>query len=185
MIREIDLMAYLPEYLKEYKELEKTLKAQQPEMQKLAETVECVKNNQFITTADEEGIRKFETMLEVTALDNDTLENRKFRVLSRWNNTIPYTASVLRKRLENLCGKDGYQLEIMHLESKMKVRVALTNKKNYGMVEEMLQEVIPANIWIDLSLLYNQHITLGKFTHRQLAAYTQKEVRNEVLNHGN
>lgn len=185
MNREIDLMDYLPEYLKEYKELEKTLKAQQPEIKKLAETVERLKNNQFITTADEEGIRKFETMLEVTALDNDTLENRKFRVLSRWNNTIPYTASVLRKRMENLCGKDGYQLEILHLESKVKVRVALTNKKNYGMVEEMLQEVIPANIWIDLSLLYNQHKTLSKFTHRQLAAYTQKEVRNEVLNHGN
>ncbi len=185
MNREIDLMDYIPEYLKEYKELEKTLKAQQPEIKKLAETVERLKNNQFITTADEEGIRKFETMLEVTALDNDTLENRKFRVLSRWNNTIPYTASVLRKRLENLCGKDGYQLEILHLESKVKVRVALTNKKNYGMVEEMLQEVIPANIWIDLSLLYNQHKTLSKFTHRQLAAYTQKEVRNEVLNHGN
>mgnify|MGYP006922460833 CR=1 FL=1 len=76
-------------------------------------------------------------------------------------------------------------LEILHLESKVKVRVALTNRKNYGMVEEMLKEVIPANIWIDLSLLYNQHKTLGKFTHRQLAAYTQKEVRNEVLNHGN
>lgn len=185
MIREINLMAYLPGYLKEYKELKKTLKAQQPEMQRLAETVERVKNNQFIATADEEGIRKFEAMLEVVALDNDTLENRKFRVLSRWNNTIPYTASVLRKRLENLCGKDGYQLEIMHLERKVKVRVALTNKKNYGMVEEMLEEVIPANIWIDLSLLYNQHKTLGGFTHRQLAAYTQKEVRNEVLNHGN
>ncbi len=185
MIREIDLMSYLPEYLQEYKELEKALKAQQPEVQKLAEAAERIKNNQFITTADEEGVRKFETMLEVTALDNDTLENRKFRVLSRWNNTIPYTAAVLRKRLESLCEKEGYLLEILHLENKVKVRVALTNRKNYGMVEEMLKEVIPANIWIDLSLLYNQHKTLGKFTHRQLAVYTQKEVRNEVLNHGN
>ena len=111
MIREIDLMSYLPEYLQEYKELEKALKAQQPEVQKLAEATERIKNNQFITTADEEGIRKFETMLEVTALDNDTLENRKFRVLSRWNNTIPYTAAVLRKRLESESTRGPYQQE--------------------------------------------------------------------------
>ena len=98
MIREIDLMSYLPEYLQEYKELEKALKAQQPVVQKLAEATERIKNNQFITTADEEGVRKFETMLEVTALDNDTLENRKFRVLSRWNNTIAETLGLQYQR---------------------------------------------------------------------------------------
>lgn len=185
MIRKVDLISYLPEYLHGYKELGKTMEAQQAEIQKLEDIIEELKNNQFIISADEQGIKKYETMLGVIALDDDTLENRKFRVLSRWNNTIPYTVFTLREKLENLCGKDGYILKVMNKEYRVLVRVSLISKKNYRMVEEMLNEVIPANMVIDLSLLYNQHITLGKFTHRRLAAYTHSQIRNEVLPNGN
>ncbi|EOS27670.1 hypothetical protein C806_00117 [Lachnospiraceae bacterium 3-1] len=184
MIREVDLISYLPEYLHGYQELEKIMAVQQVEIQALEDITEVFKNNQFILSADEQGIKKYEIMLGVTALDDDTLENRKFRVLSRWNNTIPYTVFTLKEKLENLCGKDGYILEALNEEYRVFVRVALTSKKNYRMVEEMLNEVIPANMIVDLSLLYNQHSTLGKFTNRQLAMYTQNQIRNEVLVNG-
>ena len=84
----------------------------------------------------------------------------------------------------NLCGEEGYVLELLNLEYKVKVRVALKSKKNYRMVEGLLGEVIPANMEIDLSLLYNQHKTLRQFTHGQLTAYTHNQIRNEVLNDG-
>ena len=185
MVRKVDLISYLPEYLHGYKELRKIMEVQQAEIQKLEDITGALINNQFIISADEQGIEKYETMLGVAALDDDTLENRKFRILSRWNNTIPYTVSALKEKLENLCGKDGYILEVLNGEYRVFVRIALTSKKNYRMVEEMLEEVIPANMVIDLSLLYNQHATLKKFTHRQLAAYTHNQVRNEVLADGN
>ncbi len=185
MVREVDLISYLPEYLHGFRELKELMGAQQPEVQALEDATEVLKNNQFILSADGQGIRKFETMLGVTALDDDTLENRKFRVLSRWNNAIPYTVPVLKRKLENLCGEGGCLLEIFHTEYRVKVRVALASKKNYRMVGEMLGEVIPANMEIDLSLLYNQHKTLGKFTHSQLAAFTHRQIRNEVLKDGN
>ena len=53
------------------------------------------------------------------------------------------------------------------------------------MVKEMLEEVIPANMEIDLSLLYNQHETLAKFTHKELAKYTHRQIREEVLSYVN
>lgn len=185
MVRNVDLISYLPEFMRCYKELEKILNAQRPEVQSLEDATEVLKNNQFIISADEQGIKKFEDMLSVTALDDDSLENRKFRVLSKWNNAIPYTVWVLRVKLATLCGTDGYILQVFHKDYKVKVRVALKSKRNYKMVEEMLAEVIPANMVIDLSLLYNQHETLKKYTHRQLAEYTHDQIRNEVLNNGN
>lgn len=185
MIRNVDLISYLPEFLHDYKELEKLLEAQQPEVQVLEDDTEVLKNNQFIISTDEQGIKKFENMLGITALDDDLLDNRIFRVLSRWNNAIPYTVAVLKQKLETLCGADGYLLEIYNREYRVKVRVALKSKKNYKMVGGMLKEVIPANMVIDLSLLYNQHETLNKYTHRQLAEFTHKQIRNEVLNSGN
>ncbi|EOT26516.1 hypothetical protein C805_00608 [Eubacterium sp. 14-2] len=184
MIREADLISFLPEFMCGYLELRKLLSAQQREVQALEDMTEILKNNQFILSADEQGIEKFETMLGIAALDDDSLENRRFRVLSRWNNAIPYTEQVLRNRLDTLCGADGYSLEIQNQEYRIKIRVALKSKKNYKMVEEMLKETVPANMVLDLSLLYNQHKTLKQFTHRQLSAFTGKQIRNEVLIYG-
>lgn len=185
MIREVDLVSYLPEFLREYIELKKILDVQQPEVQLLEDLTEKLKDNQFILFADTQGIEKFEQMLKIQALDDDTLENRRFRIMSRWNNKIPYTVQILRNKLETLCGKDGYSLKVIHGEYRIIVRVNLINKNNFSMVKEMLEEVIPANMEIDLSLLYNQHETLAKFTHKELAKYTHRQIREEVLSHVN
>lgn len=185
MIREVDLVSYLPEFLREYIELKKILDVQQPEVQLLEDLTEKLKDNQFILFADTQGIEKFEQMLKIQALDDDTLENRRSRIMSRWNNKIPYTVQILRNKLETLCGKDGYSLKVIHGEYRIIVRVNLINKKNFSIVKEMLEEVIPANMEIDLSLLYNQHGTLAKFTHKELAKYTHRQIREEVLSHVN
>jgi len=44
-----------------------------------------------------------------------------------------------------------------------------------------LQRVIPANMIIDLRLIYNQHLTLKQFTHAHLQTYTHNQLRNEVI----
>ena len=95
MIREVDLVSYLPEFLREYIELKKILDVQQPEVQLLEDLTEKLKDNQFILFADTQGIEKFEQMLKIQALDDDTLENRRFRIMSRWNNKIPYTVQTV------------------------------------------------------------------------------------------
>lgn len=184
MKREVELKSYLPDFLQNYKELQETMQAQNPEVQELEDLIETTKDNLFIASCDERGIEKFERMLGVKALNEDTLDNRKFRILSKWNNAIPYTTRVLHQKLETLCGKDGYELEILTEQYIVAVRVALKSKRNYEMVRDMLDEVIPANMMIDLSLLYNKHELLKQYTHGQLSMHTYKQLRNEVLGNG-
>lgn len=184
MIREVQLVSYLPEALQDYQELRETLQAQNPEIQELEDLTEVIKDNLFIVRCNEQGIGRFEKMLGMKPLDSDTLENRRFRVLSLWNNTIPYTIPVLQKKLETICGKSGYSLAILSEQYKVVVRVALNNKRNLEMVKDMLEGVIPANMVIDLSLLYNKHEDLGKYTHGQLSARTYGQLRSEVLENG-
>lgn len=184
MIREVDLVSYLPDYMQLYREIKEALHAQQPEIQKLEDLTETILNNQFILHCDEQGIEKFENLMGVKALDGDLLETRRFRVLSLWNNSIPYTRLVLLKKLETICGKDGYKLEILNNEYKVAVRIALKSKKSLKAVEEMLDTVVPANMIIDLSLLYNRYSMLAKFTFQQLKNKTYREIREEVLDSG-
>ena len=113
MKRDVELKSYLPDFLQNYKELYEILQTQNPEIQALEDLTETIKDNLFILYCDEQGIEKFEKMLELKALDGDTLDNRKFRILSKWNNAILYTTQALRQKLETLCGKDGYELKIL------------------------------------------------------------------------
>ena len=64
----------------------------------------------------------------------------------------------------------------------VKVRISLTRKSMFDDVKILLQEVVPANHIVDLSLLYNQHMTVGQYTHGELSTWTHDYIRNEVLN---
>lgn len=64
----------------------------------------------------------------------------------------------------------------------VKVRVALARKNMFNDVKILLQEIIPANHIVDLSLLYNQHFTVGQYKHGELSTWTHNYIRNEVLN---
>jgi len=183
LIREVDLVSYIPDFLKEYEEMRAVQELIQPEIQWLEDETEVVFNNQFISSSDSKSIKRYEKMLLIQSLPDDTLTDRRFMVLSKWNRMIPYTKITLRQKLSILCGEDGFTLEI-DPKKIITVRVALKSKRNFYEVKEMLEEFVPCNMVIDLDLLYNQHSLLCKFTHKQLAAWSHRRIRNEVLING-
>ena len=100
MIREVDLASYLPTYLREYnQETVAALQAENPEFRLVWEGADKVLYNEFILTADESGISRFEKILGILPLNEDTLESRRARVQSRWFNEIPYTMKALVLKL--------------------------------------------------------------------------------------
>ena len=76
-----------------------------------------------------------------------------------------------------MCNND-YSVSLK--EYTLKVRLALNVKSNYDDVAALLKRVVPANIIIDLDLLYNRYMDLN-YTHDYLSQYTYKQVRDEKL----
>lgn len=169
---------YLPYVIRSYPEYRGIVTAEQPEFEKAWASMDHLLSDQFILTADESGLARWEQILEISPKGTDTLDDRRFKILTRINEELPYTLPQLRNILNMLCrgeykaDQDAYRLI---------VRVGLLAKKQYDAVESLLDRVAPSNMKIDLSLLYNQHSTLARFTHAQLAAFTHTVIRNEVL----
>lgn len=179
--RTIDLLGYLPEVLKNTKEMQAIMQTETPEIQALWQACENVLNDQFIATATENGIARREKMLGISPFATDTLEDRKFRILSRYNENIPYTRKSLMQQLATLCGEDGYEIQFLTKDFTVKVKVALTAKKQEAAVGEMLERVLPYNMVFTVELLYNQWQTVKTYTWGALAPRTWKELREEVL----
>lgn len=150
MIREVDLVSYLPEFMQSYTEPVKALEGENPEFSIMWKAVDRVLCNRFIATADEYGISRFEKMLGIHPANEDTLESRRSRVSSKWFNKIPYTWKVLLQKLTVLCNDTDFILT--HNFTEGYTLTVLTNLELYGQVEELeniINSMIPCNIVID------------------------------------
>lgn len=176
-----NLIDYLPRFLQEIREFQAINGTEQPEFANLWGDLGDVLNDQFIGTATENGISRWESMLGIKPMASDSLEERRFRVLTRVNEQLPYTITGLKRQLETLCGIGNYEVVLNSGAYTLSVKVGLAAKKNYDDVESMVNRMVPANLIVDISLKYNQHMTLDNYTHQQLAAYTHYGLRNEVL----
>ena len=77
MIRDVDLVSYLPSFIADYKEINLTLSAENPEFILAWKSADRALKNEFIATADEYGISRFEKILGIYPLKEDSLESRR------------------------------------------------------------------------------------------------------------
>lgn len=148
MIREVDLVSYLPPFLAEYRDINETFKAEDPEFQIVWQAADRVLRNEFIATADEYGITRFENILKIFPAREDTLESRRARVQSKWFLFLPYTMKMLLVRLIAICGENNFKI-IRHLEEYH--LTVETDLELYGQVDELdktLQALLPCNMVI-------------------------------------
>lgn len=147
MIREVNLVSYLPPFMQNYQEPVAVLDAENPEFLLLWKATDRVLYNHFISTADEYGISRFEKMLNIYPTSEDTLESRRSRVQSKWFNTIPYTLKVLLQKLTVLCGDTDFTLSNNFTEG---YTLSIdTDLELFGQVEELeyiINTMIPENI---------------------------------------
>lgn len=102
------LIDYLPPVLREIEEFKAINSAIQPEIERGWAELGRLMNNQFLTTADESGVVRWEKELHILPKDTDTLEARKTRIKAMWNRELPYTFKWLKSWLAGLCGTEGH-----------------------------------------------------------------------------
>lgn len=150
MTREIDLVSYLPPFLAEFKEIAVALEAENPEFVLVWNAAERVLKNEFIETADEYGISRFEKLLHIFPSTEDTLESRRARVQIRWFSSIPYTWRVFVGRLIAICGENNFTLT-KHFIDRYLVELEVSFEL-YGQIEELerlIETMFPCNIALE------------------------------------
>lgn len=142
------ILHYLPLFMQKYREMQQITGAEQPLLETLENTLGQTLDNNFILTCNETGIRKFEQLLGLYPVPEDTLETRRMKVLNRWNNFVPYTWRVLTKRMELICD-DNYKLTPDFNDYKLGIKVWLEGCGQADALDHLLKCVMPANILLN------------------------------------
>ena len=90
------LINYLPYVVRDYAEFQGITGAEQPEVETAWAAADDLLANQFIKTAGNLGLSRWEKILGITPKGTDTLDDRRFRVLARMKEALPSTLPQLR-----------------------------------------------------------------------------------------
>ena len=176
------LIDYLPDFLKDVKENDAILTmAEQPEIDSLWEASDNALNDQFIEDATMNGVQRWEKILNIVPKSTDSIDIRKFSILTRINEQLPFTITSLKEQLKSLCGEDGYDIFLDEKNYTLSVRVALAAQSNFKDVELLLRRIVPAKLVIELSMKYHTHFQLMVETHGRLQNFTHEDIRNGVI----
>ena len=175
-----DTLGLYPDIMKEIREFKALAEVCDGALNKAEYEIKRVYNEQFITKADGEGLRCYERITGAARGDNDSLEERRFRLMARFAENAPYTIRALNGYLAMLCGRDGYTLERNTGKYSVTVKVALTSKKNLNAVKALLERILPVNMVYTAELLYNQWLTFGGKKWGELTQISWQEMREEA-----
>ncbi len=179
MDRTVNLRGYLPEPFADLAEYRQIHAAEEPELNLLWQIPGALLDRSFIGTADETGISRFEKMLGIVPIDGDTVASRRLRLQTKWITAKPFTMKKLHQILTGLCGADGYALELDGFSMTVKVNLAV--RTQIGIVTEMLRHIIPANIALTVTLLYNTWEMFESDTWNQVGEHTWAFLKEGVL----
>lgn len=140
MIREIDLVSYLPPFMQNNETLVKTLEAENPEFNLLWKAADWTLKNVFIATADEYGIARIENILNLIPQKGETLNERRTKLMMKYNLRSPYTLPFLQEMLASAVGKENYIIE--HLSEQYRIKICVLNQ-NVIQVKNIYNTVNP------------------------------------------
>lgn len=146
MIREVDLVSYMPPFMADFKEITATLKAENPEFILIWKATDWILKNEYLETADEYGISRLEKIMDILPSKEDSLENRRTRVQVRLFNKVPYILKVLILKLMLLCGGDHFKITKQYDLYSIKIETQLETLAQIRELERIIETIIPCNM---------------------------------------
>lgn len=143
------LINYLPHAIREFADFQGITTGEQPEFELVWDAQQQVFDNQFIDTAGDYGLGRWEKMLKIFPKGTDTLELRKARIKAIWSQKTPYTLPWLRRWLNDFFGQENHSesvedytihIQLDHTGLLINVSALLPE------ILEMLANVLPSNM---------------------------------------
>ena len=145
-----------PEYEQGIFEFQEIARVENNELTAMKTQKIKVLDNQFVLTADKDGLLMFENLYGIIAKNTDTINFRHERILSRMQSESVYTERFLRMQLDNLIGEGLYTLDFDYNAYTITLNSAAESQSYAQEVALLVSKIKPANmLFINTPLLVN------------------------------
>ncbi len=102
--------------------------------------------NQFVLTADANGLSMFENLYGIIPQSTDSLELRRERILIRIQLQPPYTVKFLKLQLDKIIGKGQYELDIDYDKFEISIGSVAKNQTYAQEISIIMGKILPCNM---------------------------------------
>lgn len=153
MDNRIQIVDYLPSFVASYKEIKAIMDDNQQELDLLWVIHKQTLDNNFVLSADEKGVMRYEKLLKILKNPNHSLDERKFAILLAMNKELPYTIRMIRKMLTNILGdENAYDLMVNNNEYVLMLVLKIEHREKLAEIVSTLRDIVPANLGIGKKL---------------------------------
>lgn len=171
---------YFPDILVDIREFKKLAETENVELTILWNYVKQVFLDQYIENAGDYGVFRWENMLNIVPAKTETLDERKFRVLTYMKNRLPYTIRTLDDLVRSVLGADNYDIVLDSNEYRLDIKLFLIEQHYFDILSKVLEGLIPANIVLEFSAYMPADISIyAGFGVRELSRTTM-DVSNDL-----
>lgn len=141
--RIVDINIYWAEIIRDTAQFGQIAVAENPEFNRLSECIFKALEDSFIHSASEYGVKRWESMLQISPSQGDTLEDRKARILTYLNIKTPYTWRVLKQLIGAIVDDDRYYINYDNDAQKLYIEIIESSREK---VADLVSRVVPMNL---------------------------------------
>lgn len=147
--RDVSVQRYYPNVLAPAKDFKALAEAENPEYAILWDALWKWFANTFVVDIDEDGAARWESMLKLHPLPEDTLADRRMRILIAINAIVPYTIRRLQQLLDAGYGEGN---AVASTNNEYELWIDIDNSIIFSTVSMriMLRAIVPANLTINI-----------------------------------
>lgn len=148
MIVSQDLKRMLPDWYEGLYETNLLMTIEQSLIDDLVTQINRAQSNLYISTADSETLAVYENMLRITRQNGDTLDMRRFRILTRLASQKPYTLRYLEELLSSF--GDPATVENKYNEYRIIINSYFEKQGQMSDLDYLVRTIIPANLMAEI-----------------------------------
>lgn len=167
---------YIPKVLQDNDTMDSIYSTQEDEIELLHKSSMDIFNNNFVQTSNLKGVRKYEEILKIKSDISFDLEYRKQKILDKLTYKPPFTRQRLQSILERIWGVGNFLFEISPDKFEVIIDIETTNPSYYIEYSKIIRDVIPANLYLILSLQYTYLFLNRNYTYESLETLDYEEL---------
>lgn len=146
LTRDIDLKKYLPAVSRDSLDMQALSDTQSVEFNELWNVLCKLFADAYIKHMDEFATSQWESTLDISKLDSQSIEERKNEILKILRGQRPYTLRAFRRILRNIFGEGV--LDVKLLADKFELWITIEPTINYRVndISELTDRIIPLNL---------------------------------------
>lgn len=147
-MKKTNTIQHVPYRASKLKQLQEFARGIDPEFDRLYEILCQGLMRKFPVYADAEGIKAWESWLQIYPKASESLEDRRFAVIAKLNEKLPYTWVRLHEIMDALVGEGNYDIDLKGYKIWVTVDTDYSNRMQS--VKDMLLRVLPMNLLLFL-----------------------------------